>query len=56
MDNQKNNKEQILKEIQEQEKQIERIVNDLEKEVKELRKNNLKKELLLQELLKITEQ
>ena len=56
MDNQKNNKEQILKEIQEQEKQIENIVNDLEEEVKELRKNNLKKELLLQELLKITEQ
>lgn len=53
---QENSKEKILMEIHEQKKKIEETINKLEQEVNELKKNNLRKELLLQELIKITEQ
>ena len=56
MDKQENSKEKILIEINEQKKKIEETIIKLEQEVNELKKNNLRKELLLQELINITEQ
>jgi len=56
MDKQENSKEKILFEINEQKKKIEETIIKLEQEVNELKKNNLRKELLLQELINITEQ
>lgn len=53
---QENSKEKILFEINEQKKKIEETIIKLEQEVNELKKNNLRKELLLQELINITEQ
>ena len=50
MQNQKN---KILNEIIEEENKIQELVNTLEQEIKNLKKENIKKEILLEELNRI---
>ena len=50
MQNQKN---KILNEIIEEEDKLQELVNTLEQEIKNLKKENIKKEILLEELNRI---
>lgn len=50
MDNQENSKQKLLEEIRQNEKKIEEIIGNLEKEINILRDNILRKEMLLNEI------
>lgn len=50
MDNQENNKYKLLEEVKQGELEIIEVLNNLEKEINDLRKDVLKKEMLLNEI------
>ncbi len=55
MDNQENNKYKLLEEVKQGELEIIEVLNNLEKEISDLRKDVLKKEMLLNEINTMSE-
>lgn len=55
MDNQEKKTEKLLEKIKQNEQKMLGIIDKLEKEVHDLKRSNLKKEMLLEELQKIYE-
>ncbi len=55
MDNQENNKYKLLEEVKQGELEIIEVLNNLEKEINDLRKDVLKKEMLLNEINTMSE-
>ena len=55
MDNQENNKYKLLEEVKQSELEIIEVLNNLEKEINDLRKDVLKKEMLLNEINTMSE-
>lgn len=56
MDNQENNKYKLLEEVKQGELEIIEVLNNLEKEINDLRKDVLKKEMLLNEINTMSEE
>ncbi len=56
MDNQENNKYKLLEEVKQGELEIIEVLNNLEKEISDLRKDVLKKEMLLNEINTMSEE
>lgn len=56
MGNQENNKYKLLEEVKQGELEIIEVLNNLEKEINDLRKDVLKKEMLLNEINTMSEE